>query len=145
MTVRLSTGLRNFVNDSGLNTAFDGGSGRINIYTGTQPATADTAASGTLLATVTLPSDVFAAASAGAVATNAITNVTAAADGTPGYLRFYRTGDTAPGSAGNGTTDLRIDMSVALTTGGDVNFDDVTWVTGGTVAISGITVTLPAE
>lgn len=142
MTVRLSTGLRNFTNDSGIGTAFDGGTGRINFYTGTQPATADTAASGTLLATVTLPSDVFAASSSGAVATNAITSVTAAADGTAGYLRFYRTGDTAPGSAGQ-TADRRLDMSVAAS-GADVNFDSVTWATGGTVAISGITVTLPA-
>ncbi len=52
MTLRYSTGYRNHVVDGGsYKSAFQ--NGRIEIYTGSQPATADTAASGTLLCTVT--------------------------------------------------------------------------------------------
>ena len=52
MTLRLSTGLRNAVLDNGsIKDALQGG--KILIYTGVQPATADTAPSGTLLATIT--------------------------------------------------------------------------------------------
>ncbi len=117
MTYRESVGMRNAVNDVGRGVAFDGGTGRINVYTGSQPATADTAASGTLLATLTLPSDVFGASSSGTITANTITaDSSADASGTPGYARWYRTGDTAPGSAGNGTTDRRIDMACGFRT-----------------------------
>jgi len=52
MTLRLSAGLRNFINQNGsIRDALQGG--EIQIYSGTQPATADTAISGTLLATIT--------------------------------------------------------------------------------------------
>jgi hypothetical protein len=147
MAMRLSTGARNAALDAGLGAAFDGGTGRINFYTGTQPASANNAASGTLLATVTLPSDVFAAAASGAAETNSITSVTADVGGTVGYARFYRTGDTAPGSAAS-ATDRRVDMSVGV--GQDITFKDENendkyeWVEGATVAITGITWTQPS-
>jgi len=143
MTIRLSVGLRNVVLDAGLATAFDT-TGRINIYTGAQPATAATAASGTLLGTLTLASDsVTAGASSGTMTFAAITSDTSAdATGTAGWGRIYRTGDTAPGSAGN-TTDRRLDFAVS-TSGSDVNFDSVSFVAGGTIAISSLTVTLPS-
>jgi hypothetical protein len=52
MTLRLSTGLRNFVNaDGSIKGALQ--NGEIKIYTGSQPATADAAPTGTLLATIT--------------------------------------------------------------------------------------------
>lgn len=52
MTVRTSTGLRNMVTQGyGYNGALNGG--YINIYTGSQPASADAAVTGTLLGTVT--------------------------------------------------------------------------------------------
>lgn len=52
MTLRYSTGLRNHLAGGGsFKNAFHGG--RIEIYTGSQPATADAAVSGTLLCTVT--------------------------------------------------------------------------------------------
>jgi hypothetical protein len=137
MAVRLSTGLKTFALDSGLATAFDT-TGRINVYSGAQPATADTAASGTLLGTLALSSDSFAAASAGAIAINSVTSDTSAdATATAGYVRFYRTGDTAPGSAGNGTTDRRLDLLI----GTDISMDNTSVVTGGTIALSGYTLT----
>lgn len=115
MTVRLSGGAKNAALDVGAGAMFDGGTARINIYTGSQPATADTAASGTLLGTLTPSSDMFAAASGGTATANSITNDSSAdASGLPGYVRIYRTGDTAPGSAGNGTTDRRLDMAAGV-------------------------------
>lgn len=59
MTVRLSTGLRtNLAGTTGFAAVFNRGS--INIYSGTQPATADSAATGTLLGVVTLNSGILA-------------------------------------------------------------------------------------
>ena len=137
MAVRLSGGLKNFALDSGLGTAFDGGTGRINVYTGAQPATADTAASGTLLGTLTLPTDVFAAASGGAIAINAVTGDSSAdATGTAGWCRFYRTGDTAPGSAG-GATDRRLDLLI----GTDISIDNASVVAGGTINLTSYSLT----
>jgi len=137
MAVRTSTGLKNYALDSGLGTAFDT-TGRINVYSGAQPATADTAASGTLLGTLTLSSDSFAAASSGAIAINAVTSDTSAdATATAGYVRLYRTGDTAPGSAGNGTTDRRLDLLI----GTDISIDNSSIVTGGTIALSAYSLT----
>lgn len=55
MTVRLSTGLRNLLaGGAGFGQIFN--KGRIEIYTGAQPATADAAVTGTLLGTVSLAS-----------------------------------------------------------------------------------------
>lgn len=140
MTLRFSTGCRNYALDSGLGTAFDGGTGRLNVYTGSQPATADAAATGTLLGTLTLAADSFAAAAAGAIAINAVAADTSAdASGTAGWFRFYRTGDTAPGAAGNGTTDRRLDGAI----GADMAIDNAAVVAGGTIALSGWTLTHP--
>lgn len=137
MAVRTSTGLKTYALDSGLKTAFDT-TGRINVYTGAQPATADTAASGTLLGTLTLSATSFGAASAGAIAIATVTSDTSAdASGTAGYVRFYRTGDTAPGSAGNGTTDRRLDLLI----GTDISIDNAAIVLGGTIALSSYTLT----
>jgi len=111
MATRLSTGLQNTSLDNGLGPAFDGGNARINIYTGTQPASANDAATGTLLGTLTPSSDVFGNASNGTITANSISSDTSAdASGTPGWARVYRTTDTAPGSAAN-TTDRRLDLA----------------------------------
>lgn len=139
MAIRMSVGLANFVLDNGMQTAFDS-TGRINVYTGSQPATPDTAASGTLLGTLTLSSDAFAAASAKAIALNAVTSdTTADATGTAGYCRFYRTGDTAPGSTGNGTTDRRMDIDIT----DDIAISDASVIAGGVIALSAWSFVLP--
>lgn len=55
MSLRLSTGLRNFMMHNGsFKRAFEGG--KLLIYSGSQPSSADDAAAGTLLCTVTLAS-----------------------------------------------------------------------------------------
>lgn len=133
MAIRRSTPVKNLAIDSGMNTVFDT-TGRFNVYSGGQPATADTAASGTLLGTLALSADSFAAASGGAMAINAVTSdISADASATAGYVRTYRTGDTAPGSAGNGTTDRRMDLLI----GTDIAIDNSAIVLGGTIACSG--------
>lgn len=131
MAIRRTNAVKNLAAD-GFGPSFDT-TGRINVYTGAQPATADTAASGTLLGTLALASDAFAAAASGATAINAVTSDSSAdASGTAGYCRFYRTGDTVPGSAGNGTTDRRMDLLI----GTDISIDNSAVVLGGVIALS---------
>ena len=75
MPLRLSTGLRNFVNAAGsMKDALQ--NGQLLIYTGAQPATADTAPSGTLLVTIT---DASATRTAEVLATGTVTLATGAA------------------------------------------------------------------
>lgn len=62
--------------------------GTIKIYTGAQPATPATAASGTLLATVVCANPAFGAASAGVATLNDPASVNAVATGTAGWARF---------------------------------------------------------
>lgn len=94
-----------------------------------------TAATGTLLATLTLSATAFAAASSGSAAANAITGDTSAdATGTAGWFRAY-----TPGSVGV------IDGPVTATAGGgDMTFDSVSFVAGGAVNLTSWTVSLGA-
>lgn len=112
MTTRFSDGLRTKIAASGLLDAFDS-DGRVNWYTGSQPASANDAATGTLLGTQSLASDsASAGASPGEVTFNAIADDSAAdASGRVGWLRLYRASDTAPGSAAD-SDDRRIDAAV---------------------------------
>lgn len=106
------------------------GAGYVEIRTGSQPATANTAASGTLLGTLTMSDPAFGAATTAspAVATaSAITSdTTADASGTAGWFRIYDSADTACWD-GNIT---------ATGGGGDMEMDTVSVVAGGTIAIS---------
>lgn len=80
-----------------LDQSFDpSNSGFIKIYSGTAPATADTALSGnTLLSTLTLGSTAFGAASSGVKTANAITSDSdAAATGTATFFRLTTSGGT---------------------------------------------------
>jgi hypothetical protein len=142
MAVRISTGTRNFILDSGLNTLFDT-DGAINIYSGTIPADADAdVGAGTLLATLTFNSNWIGAASAGVMTLAAIvsdTNVDAS--GTAAWFRMH---DVSEGPTGSSATKKRIDGTVG-TSGADLNFNTVTFVAGGTAAISSFTITLPAS
>jgi hypothetical protein len=95
----------------GLNAAFDIlNSGRLRIYDGTQPATADTALSGnTLLADLAMGATAFAAASAGSKTANAITNDSSAdATGTASWHSLLNSSNVRKidGTVGTGTHDL---------------------------------------
>lgn len=132
MALKTSAALANAALNAGIVATMTGTTWRINVYTGSQPATPETAATGTLLGTLTCSNPVFGTASAKATSLNSVTSdTTADASGTAGYVRFYRTGDTAPGSAGSGT-DMRMDLLI----GTDIAVDNSSVVAGGVIALS---------
>lgn len=137
MALKHSTGLQNFILGSGFATAFDT-NGRISFYNGSVPANGDAAFTGTLLAECALSSDAFGSASSGAIAANSISNDTSVnASGTPTCFCMWVTTQTDPASSAGGS-DRRLIGTVG-TSGSDINFDSVTWVAGGVVAVSGFT------
>lgn len=110
-----------------------GGAGNLSIYSGSQPATPDTTATGTLLVTCVLSSTSFGATNSSGVATaNAITNGNPVANGTAGYFRIF---------AGNGTTAV-LDGTVG-TSGADLNLGSTTITTGVPVSITSFTLSHP--
>lgn len=90
----------------------------LKIRTGSAPATIATADSGTVLATLTLPSDWMAAASGGSKAKAGTWSDTSAdATGTAGHYRIYASDGTTAhqqGSVGTSGADLIVD-SVSFT------------------------------
>lgn len=136
MATRISTVARTAAADAIVD-QLDAGpaAGYIEIRTGAQPATANTAATGTLLATLTLSDPAFGAAVSGVATASAITSDAAAdATGTAGWFRAYT---SAAGAV--------IDGSVTATGGGgDLQLNSVSIVLGGTVSITSWTVTMPA-
>lgn len=130
MAIQLSVGARNARLDAIETTA--GTTAKVQIRSGAQPATCATAASGTLLAEMTLPSDYLAAASAGAKAKTGTWSVTAVAAGTAGHFRLVD----------NAGTTCHIQGSVTLTSGGgDMELDNTSITIGQTVTVSTFTIT----
>lgn len=122
-------GTRNRLADS-LADAFD--SGTLEIRTGAAPASAGTA-TGTLLASITLPATAFSAAATGAAAKNGTWSATATDTGTAGYARFK-----------NGADTLRMDVSVGVGSG-ELQLSTLSIISGGTVTVSTFTITQPAS
>ena len=129
MPLRLSDSVRNAKVDAAVDLLDVGGAGSIKIYTGSQPATPATAASGTLLATITLANPAFGSSSAGSAALTDPASVNAVATGTAGWARFAdgagttRFDGTVTATAGGGVVEL---SSTSLTSGAPVD------ITGGT-------------
>lgn len=123
---------RNEALDAFLNNA---NSGKLRIYSGTQPANADTALSGnTLLAELTMNATAFGASASGVATANAITQDSAAdATGTAAFFRLLES---------DGTTVV-MDGSVG-TTGADLNINSVAIQSGAAVSVTAFTVTFPA-
>lgn len=110
-----------------------GGNGTIQIRTGSAPTNTTDADSGTLLATLTFSGTAFGAASNGVATANSITSDTNVdATGTAAHFRIKN---------GSGTV---ITQGTVGTSGADINFDSVSFVAGGTAAISSMTITVPA-
>jgi hypothetical protein len=130
MAYRKNTGLRNAQADA-LGALFDGGT--LNIYTGTQPASANDAATGTLLCTIDLPTPAFGAAASGVISKAGTWQATALDDGTAGWGRFV-----------SSDTNKRIDVSVAESAA-DVIIDDDAIVDLGVVTVTACTITVPAS
>ena len=110
------------------------GAGTIEIRSGTQPASANDAAAGTLLATLTFQTIAFGAASTAGVATvtpSIVGDTSADLTGTATWARIKT-------SAGATVFDCDVN-----TTGATINFNSVDFVVGGTVDITAFTVTHP--
>src|SRR6187402_939084 len=69
-----------------LGSLFDAGT--LEIRTGPQPADPNSAASGTLLCTITIPNPAFGSPTAGVISKSGTWSATAGASGTAGYARF---------------------------------------------------------
>lgn len=118
MAVQLSVAVRNARLDA-IETTI-GATAVLKIRSGSVPADCATADAGTVLATLTLPSDWMAAASAGSKAKSGTWQDTIAdATGTAAHFRIYEsTGTTCglQGTVGVGTGDLQVD-STSFTSG----------------------------
>lgn len=105
-----------------------GASGLLRIYSGTRPATGG--AETTQLAELALTATAAPAASGGVLTLSSISDdVSADATGTASWARLC----TSAGAA-------VVDMSVS-TSGSDLNFDSVSFVAGGTVAVTSFVIT----
>lgn len=145
MTLKASTGLRNKVLDSNpLKTVMSGG--KINIYAGPVPATADDAlGSATLLSTITVGSTgtgltFDSAAVNGVLAKNPaeVWSGVNVASGTAAFYRHVAVGDTGVLS----TTQARIQGEIG-TAGKEMNWSFVALVSGATQTIDYYNVSLP--
>lgn len=111
------------------------GAGTMQIRTGTKPATPNTAATGTLLATVTLVDPAFGAASSGVATLADPGAVTAVADGTAGWFRAL---DSTGAAVFDGTV-------TATGGGGDLTLATTTVTIGLSIDVTGGTVTMPVS
>lgn len=105
------------------------------IRTGAAPANCGTADSGTVLATLNLPSDWLAAAASGSKAKAGTWEDTSAdATGTAAHFRVYK----------NDGTTCQIQGTVTATGGGgDLTLDNTSIATGQAITITGFTLTAP--
>ena len=105
----------------------------LKIRTGAAPADCATADSGSVLATVSLPSDWMAAASSGSKAKlGTWQDGSADATGTAGHFRVYDSGGTVCGIQG----------TVTLTGGGgDMTVDNTSFATGQVFTVTSFTLT----
>jgi len=130
MTIKIGVTTQNNQTDAFVD-QYDGGN--LKIYTGSQPATADTSPSGTLLVTVTLPTPAFGSSSSGTAAKSGTWSASASGTGTAGWFRLQTSGNTKP-----------LDGSVTVTGGGgNVTLDNVSITTLQVVTITAFNVTQP--
>lgn len=131
MAIQLSTTVRNAQLDA-IETAI-GATAVLKIRTGAQPSDVATADSGTVLATLTLPSDWMAAASSGSKAKSGTwEDASADATGTAAHFRLY---------ASDGTTAHLQGTVTATGGGGDMTVQNVSFASGQAFTITGFTLT----
>ena len=101
----------------------------IKLYTGTQPANANTALSGnTLLVTLTI-AGAFGTDSNGTLTFSTVTNGTAVASGTATFFRIYKSDGTTvvmDGSVGTSSADLVLNTTTVAT-------NDTVAISSGTI------------
>jgi hypothetical protein len=133
MAVQFSVAVRNARLDA-IETTI-GTSAILRIRTGAPPANCAAADSGTVLATVNLPSDWMAAAASGVKALAGTWQDTSAdGTGTAGHYRIYDSGGTVCGSQGTVTAtggggDMTVD-SVSFTAGQSFTVNTFSWTEG---------------
>jgi hypothetical protein len=133
MTIQLSTTVRNARLDA-IETTI-GTSAVLKVFSGAPPANVGTADSGTVLATLNLPSDYFAAAASGQKAKSGTWQDAAAdATGTAGHFRLY---------ASDGTTCHLQGTVTATGGGGDMTVDNTSFATGQEFTVTGFTLNEP--
>ena len=129
MAFQFSTTARNAALDA-IETAI-GTSAVLKIRSGSVPADCGTADAGTVLATLTLPSDWLAAASGGSKSKSGTWEDTSAdATGTAGHFRIYAT---------DGTTVHMQGTITATGGGGDMTLDNTSIASGQQVTITSFT------
>ena len=134
--LRLATATRNAAADAVVD-LFDAGAGpgTVEIRSGSQPATANDTATGSLLATVTLADPAFGAASAGVATGTDPASVNWAATGTASWFR-----------AKDSTGATIMDGDVTDNAGtGTMKLSSTAAVSGIPVDITSFTVTMPAS
>jgi hypothetical protein len=131
MSLQYSTSVRNAKLDAVETTI--GTSAVLKIRTGSAPANCATADSGTVLATLNLPSDWMAAASGGTKAKSGTWEDTSAdASGTAAHFRLY---------ASDGTTCHAQGTVTVTGGGGDMTLDSVSFTAAQAFSITGFVLT----
>ena len=129
MALQYSVAVRNAQLDAVESTT--GTAAILRIYSGAAPANCAAAASGTLLAEMTLPSDWMAAASSGSKALSGTwQDASANATGTAGHFRLLDSGGTTCHAQGTVT---------ATGGGGDLTLDNTSIASGQSVTITSFT------
>jgi hypothetical protein len=129
MAVQLSVAVRNARLDAIESTI--GTTAVLKIFDGSMPANCATADAGTVLASLTLPSDWMAAASSGSKAKSGTwSDASADATGTADYFRLY---------ASDGTTCHAQGTVTASGGGGDLTLDNVSIASSQSVTITSFT------
>ena len=115
----------------------NGTSCSLEIRSGSVPATCATAGSGTVLATINLPTDWMAAASSGAKAKAGTWEDTSAdATGTAGHFRVYNSQATK-----DNTTCFMQGTVTATGGGGDMTVDSTSFTSGQAFTVTAFTLT----
>ena len=128
MTVKYGTTLRNAQLDAIEPRVANN---KLRIYSGAAPANITDAATGTLLAEITLPADPFAAAASGQKAKSGTWSTAgAAASGNAGYFRIFNTG-----------TSETVMQGTVATSAADLIVDNIAFVAGQAFTVTTITLT----
>lgn len=131
MALQLSTNARNGLLDAIETELITGGAPVLKIRTGSAPATCATADSGTVLASMNLPADPFAAAASGAKAKSGTWEDTSAdAAGTAGHFRLYKN---------DGSTCVLQGTCSGTGGGGDLELNNTSIASGQAVSITTFT------
>ena len=135
MATRIATGTQNASCDAAVALLNAGGGGTIKIYTGTQPANPNSPPGSTLLCTINFNTTAFGSAVSGVATANQspALSATISQDGTAGWFRC------------ESGTPTNVYDGACGTSNAEMNLNTLTFQNGGTLTISSMTYTQPAE